>query len=173
MPVSYVNLSGTRELPDVTMRALVEDNWTAANITGTITPVFQSATEEPDFLAEDDLSDDNLITFTWVGDERVDDPDNNEPNGDSIHHFRHIVRVDIWAEDMVRLRDFMDEVNNIIWSNSPNSATRLNKSDASASETDYFTNAGVDFDRIEPETDVDFKPSVSGIIELHYRKNKT
>ena len=175
MAVSYINLVGTREAPDKTIRYQIQTNWNSANITGTITPVFQSATEEPDYMADDDRANENIITVTWISDDR--DDSSNEPNGDSVHHWKHILRIDIWAEDMTRLLEFCDEVNRILWTVSPNSATRLVKSDTTNSEADYFEQSEIKFERIMDNEGknniIDMKPSTSGILEIHYRKKKT
>jgi len=173
MAVSYVNLVGTRENPDKTIRALLEDNWDDTNITGAITPTFISDTEEPDFLARDDFSDVNLVTVSFVSTDRIDDSE-DEPNGDSIHQFEHIVRIDFWVEDMVLSQEFIDEINRILWEFRPNGATRLNKSDASASEADFFDKTDLTFERIEPEEpENDPRPSWQAELIIMFRKNKT
>lgn len=173
MTVSYINLVGSREAPDKIIRYNLSNSWTASNITGTITPLFQSASEEPDYVADDDMSNEDIITVTWLGDERIEDSD-NEPNGDSVHHWKHILRVDVYAQDMTRLLEFCDEVNRIFWELAPNSGTRIDKSDGSDSEIDYFEKSEITFDRIDPpEGMIDFKPSTTGILEAHFRKKKT
>lgn len=173
MAVSFINLVGSREAPDKIIRYTLQTNWTAGNITGTITPLFQSASEEPDYIADDDLANEDIITVTWIGDERVDNSQ-NEPNGDTVHHWKHILRIDIYAQDMTRLLQFCDEVNNILWTVAPNSGTRLVKSDSSNSEIDYFEESEITFDRVDPpEGTIDFKPSTTGVLEAHFRKKKT
>lgn len=173
MAISYLNLSGTRENPDKTIRALIQDNWVDTNITGIITPTFISDTEEPDFMARDDQSDVNLVAVSFVSTERVEDSE-DEPNGDSIHQFRHIVRIDFWVEDMVLSPEFIDEINRILWDNRPSGATRLSKSDGSDSETDFFEKTDITFERIEPDDpDNDPRPSWQGELVMMFRKNKT
>ena len=54
MTVTFTNLSGSRENLDKTIADLISDNWTASNITGSITPYFASDTDEPDQLARPD-----------------------------------------------------------------------------------------------------------------------
>ena len=173
MTVIYLNLSGTREAPDKTIRYRLETHWTAANITGTITPKFQSAYEEPDYIADDDRTNEDIVSVSWLLGERVFDSE-NEPNGDSIHHWKHILRIDVWAQDMLRLIEICDEINRILWEYAPNSGTRLLKSDGANSEADYFEKSEITFERIEPDRDgIDFKPSTSGILEIHFRKAKS
>lgn len=173
MTVTYINLSGTRESPDKTLRYRLQTHWTAANITGTITPIFQSAYEEPDYIADDDRANEDIVTITWLADQRIEDS-TNEPNGDSIHHWIHILRIDVWAQDTLRLNEICDEINRIIWEYAPNSGTRLLKSDGANSEADYFEKTEITFERVEPvKSGIDFKPSTTGILEIHYRKAKS
>ena len=56
MAVTFTNLVGARENLDKTIADLLSDNWTASNITGTITPYFANDTDEPDQLARPDGS---------------------------------------------------------------------------------------------------------------------
>jgi len=173
MAIAYVNLVGTRENPDKTIRALLADNWDDTNITNAITPTFISDTEEPDFMARDDMTDENLVALSFVSTERVEDSE-DEPNGDSIHQYRHIVRIDFWCEDMTASQEFIDEINRILWQFRPNGATRLNKSDTTASEADFFEKTDITFDRIEPEDPENSpRPSWQGELIIMFRKNKT
>jgi hypothetical protein len=174
LTVSYINLVGTREAPDKTVRYRLQTHWTAANITGTITPTFQSSYEEPDSVITDDFTDQDNIGVTWLLDQRIEDSE-NEPNGDSIHHFKHIIRIDVWAQDMLRLNEICDEINRILWEYSPNSGTRFLKSDETASEADYFEKTEISFEQVEPESrgSINFKPSTTAILEIHYRKAKS
>lgn len=172
MTVTYINLSGTREAPDKTVRYRLQTHWDNTN-TSSITPLFQSGSEEPDFRADDDMANENIVTVTWLLDERVADSE-NEPNGDSIHHFKHVLRIDVWAESIGLLLLFCDEINRVLWEYSPNSGTRFLKSDGANSEADYFEKTEISFEQIEPQNDgINFKPSTSGILEIHFRKAKS
>ena len=170
MAVTFINLSGAREPPDKTIRYLLTTYWTASN-TSSITPIFQSASEEPDYIANDDLVNEDIIAVTWIADQKAND---NEPNGDSIHHWKHVLRIDIWAQTVPILLLFCDEVNRILWDYAPNSGTRLVKSTGANAEGDYFEESEITFERIDPEEQtIDFKPSMSGILEIHFRKHKS
>ena len=84
MAITFTNLSGSRENLDKTIRDLLEDNWTAGNITGTITPDFESDTEQPDQLARPDGAGLNVVRINYVSRTRMD-PDNFDVNGDNKH----------------------------------------------------------------------------------------
>lgn len=146
--------------------------WNSAN-TSSITPLFQSASEEPDYIADDDRANEDIVTTTWLIDEKSTDSQ-NEPNGDSVHHWKHVIRIDVYAQDLNKLLLFCDEINRILWEYAPNSSTRLVKSDTSNAEGDYFETSEISFERIEPENNrIDFKPSTSAILEIHFRKSKS
>lgn len=172
MTITLLNLSGAQEGPDKTIRALLENNWDNSN-TSSVTPTFMSDTEEPDFLARDDMSDNNLVGVSWVADERVEDSE-DEPNGDTIHHWKHILRIDFWADSLNLAREFQQEINRILWENAPDNATRLVKSDASDSEADRFEKTELTFERIEPESEDDHRPSFqTEDLQIHFRKRQT
>ena len=84
MTVTFTNLVGTRENLDKTIRDLLQDNWTASNITGTVTPNFVSDTEEPDQLARADGSYMNEVRVNYSSRTRYE-IDNFEVNGDDKH----------------------------------------------------------------------------------------
>jgi hypothetical protein len=81
--------------------------------------------------------------------------------------------MDYYAESMQVLLDILDECERILWENAPDNGTRLNKSDGSASEADYFEQSAITMERISPEGTVDFKPNVSGELRIHFRKRKS
>ena len=169
--VSYVNLVGSREAPDKTIRALLQNNWVAGNTLGK-TPVFQSESEEPDINIADDYADENQVTIAWFLSQRVQDQA-NEPNGDSIHHWMHRLVVNSYGETMAMALLMIDEINRIIWQFSPNGGTRLNKSDGSSSEADYFERTEIHFERIAPKSAIDNRPNFEGVLEIHFRKHKS
>lgn len=171
MAVTYLRLSGSREEPDKTIRALLEDNWNDSN-TNSLTPEFQSAAEEPDSNVINDMEKHNLVTVDWIEDEKVEES-NMEPNGDTIHHWKHILLIDVYAESMSDGLLFQDEINRILWENAPDNDTRLPKSDAADSEADYFEHSEITFGRIEPEGDIDDIPEWQGQLMIHYRKRKS
>ena len=171
MTVTFTNLSGSRENLDKTIRYLLEDNWTASNITGTITPAFESDTEEPDQLARPDNSYVNAIRISIFSRERAEE--DGDYNGDDKHLWRFRLLVECQAEDLTVLLDFEDEINRILWENRPNGATRLNKSDGSASEVAFFENSEVEFERLEPEAEDDQTPTSQAELRLIYFKTKT
>lgn len=170
MTISYSGLVGTREAPDQTIRALLENNWNNTN-TRLKTPKFQSDSEEPDFIADDDSTAVNLITVRWLISFR--DESVNEPNGDTVHHWKHRLAIGVWGENMSTALLLCDEINRILWTFAPLNATRLDKSDGSDSEADYFERTEIDFERVAPQSLIDNKPSFEGILEIHFRKIKT
>ena len=173
MAVTFRNLSGVRENLDKTIRYLLFSNWTSAN-TLNIKPDFESDTEEPDFLAQQDDTGPNKIYVSFIARSRSDDPE-EEPLGDSIHLWQELIELEVHAESLELLLLFEDEVNRIVWENRPNSNTRLAKSGIGGanSHIEYFDNSELTFERIEPDDDNDVVPkSTSGLIGWFY-KNKT
>ena len=172
LTVSFTNLSGSRENLDKTIRYLLEDNWTASNITGTITPDFQSDTEEPDQLARSDNSYVNVVRINYSSRELYQ-PDSLDFNGDDKHAWVCNIFIECQGESLQVLLDIEDEVNRILWENRPNGATRLNKSNGSASEVAFFENSEIEFVRLEPEAEDDQTPTSQGELKMIYYKIKT
>ena len=172
MTVTFTNLSGSRENLDKTIRYLLEDNWTASNITGTITPDFQSDTEEPDQLARPDNSYVNVVRINYSSRELYQ-PDSLDFNGDDKHAWVCNIFIECQGESLQVLLDIEDEVNRILWENRPNGATRLNKSNGSASEVAFFENSEIEFVRLEPEAEDDQTPTSQGELKMIYYKIKT
>ena len=172
LTVTFTNLSGSRENLDKTIRYLLEDNWTASNITGTITPSFESDTEEPDQLARPDNSYVNTIRVSYVSRSRFD-ATAFDVNGDDKHGWICTIYIECQGESLQVMMDMEDEVNRILWENRPNGATRLNKSDSSASEVAYFENSEIEFQRLEPESEDDQTPTSQGELKMVYYKTKT
>ena len=171
MTVTFLNLVGSREPPDKTIRYRLSVNWNNAN-TLSKSPTFQSDSEEPDVMATDDMADENLVTVRWLSSFREPDPE-NEPNGDTIHHWKHRLAIDLWGETQTMALLMQDEINRIIWEIAPKNNVALVKSDGSNSEADYFEKNEIDFQRIQPESKIDNRPSYGGILEIHFRKLKS
>jgi hypothetical protein len=172
MTVTFTNLSGARENLDKTIRDLLEDNWTAGNIAGTITPNFISDTEEPDQLARTDGAQLNEVRVNYVSRSRKD-PDELDFNGDDKHAWVCKVFIEPQGESLQVLLDIEDEINRILWENRPNGGTRLPKSDTADSEVAYFEESEIEFERLEPEAEDDQTPTSQGTLEMIYFKTKT
>lgn len=172
MTVTFTNLSGSRENLDKTIRALLENNWTASNIVGTITPWFQSDTEEPDQLARDDGSTLNDIRVNYASRTRLD-PEDFDVNGDNKHGWIQKLFIEIQGESLQVMLDMEDEVHRILWENRPNGSTRLNKSDGSSSEVAWFEEDEPEFERLEPEGEDDQTPTSQAELKLIYFKTKS
>jgi len=172
MAVTWLNLVGTRENLDETIRNLLQTKWTKAN-TEKILPQFESDTRQPDNLATDDDTGVHKVYCRHSGIE-LSNEDENIPNGDSIHRFIVRILIDLYADSLVQLRLFEDEVNRILWENRPNNANRINKVDGTASEIAIFENTELQFERIEPEDNAeDESPSSQAELQIWVYKNKT
>jgi len=172
MAVTWLNLVGTRENLDETIRNLLQTNWTKANTDNTL-PQFESDTRQPDNLATDDDTGTHKIYCRFSGREQIFS-DDNTPNGDSIHRFIVRILIDIYGDSVDQLTLFEDEVNRILWENRANNANRINKVDGTASEIAMFENTEIQFERIEPPEDaIDESPSSQGELEIWVYKNKT
>ena len=172
MAVTFTNLSGSRENLDKTIRALLEDNWTASNITGTITPNFVSDTEEPDQLARADGAQMNEIRVNYSSRTRYE-IDNFEVNGDDKHAWVCECFLEIQAESLQILLELEDEVHRILWQNRPNGGTRLPKSGGADSEVAFFEDSEPPFERLEPEADDDQTPTSQATLKMIYYKIRT
>ena len=172
MTVTFTNLVGARENLDKTIADLLSDNWTASNITGTITPYFASDTDEPDQLARSDGSFVNEIRINYSSRTKYDG-DDIEVNGDDKHAFICTCFIEIQAESLQVLLDMEDEVHRILWENRPNASTRLNKSDGNPSEVAFFEEAEPEFERLEPDDEIDQTPTSQAELRMVYFKIKT
>ena len=171
MVVTFPNLSGTRENFDLVIKDLLLQQWDNTN-TSTITPQFQSDTEEPDKLARPDETDTDTVFVNLVSREIAEDVE-DEPNSDTIHSFKTIINISIMAQTLPLLGLFEDEVNRILWEFAPNAATRLNKSNAAASEADRFDRSEITFERLEPADDTfDVNPESEGQLGIMWRRNR-
>lgn len=172
MAITFTNLSGARENLDKTIADLLSDNWTASNITGSITPYFASDTDEPDQLARTDGSFVNEIRVNYSNRMRYQE-DDFEVNGDDKHAWVCTCFIEIQGESLQILLEMEDEVHRILWENRPNGSTRLNKSDGAASEVAFFEDAEPEFERLEPEDSVDQTPTSQAELKMVYYKIKT
>ena len=172
MAVTFTNLSGSRENLDKTIRYLLENNWTASNITGTITPNFISDTEEPDYLARPDGAQLNEVRVNFVSRTRYE-IDNFEVNGDDKHAWVCTVFIECQGESLQVLSEIEDEVHRILWQNRPNGGTRLNKSDSAASEVAFFEDSEPEFERLEPDAEDDQTPTSQAELKMIYYKIRT
>ncbi len=172
MTITFTNLSGSRENLDKTIADLISDNWTASNITGTITPTFTSDTDEPDQLARTDGSYMNEVRVNYSSRTRYQE-DDFDVNGDDKHAWVCTCFIEIQGESLAILLELEDEVHRILWENRPNGGTRLNKSDGAASEVAFFEDAEPEFERLEPEEDVDVTPTSQSELKMIYFKIKT
>ncbi len=172
MTITFTNLSGSRENLDKTIADLISDNWTASNITGTITPTFTSDTDEPDQLARTDGSYMNEVRVNYSSRTRYQE-DDFDVNGDDKHAWVCTCFIEIQGESLAILLELEDEVHRILWENRPNGGTRLNKSDGAASEVAFFEDAEPEFERLEPEEDVDITPTSQSELKMIYFKIKT
>lgn len=172
MAITFTNLSGTRENLDKTIRDLLEDNWTASNITGTVTPNFISDTEEPDYLARPDGGQMNEVRVNYSSRTRYE-VDDFEVNGDDKHAWVCTCFIEIQGESLAMLLELEDEVHRILWENRPNGATRLNKSDGAASEVAFFEDSEPEFERLEPNSENDQTPTSQTELKMVYYKTRT
>jgi hypothetical protein len=172
LTITFTNLSGSRENLDKTIADLISDNWTASNITGTITPTFTSDTDEPDQLARTDGSYMNEVRVNYSSRTRYQE-DDFDVNGDDKHAWVCTCFIEIQGESLAILLELEDEVHRILWENRPNGGTRLNKSDGAASEVAFFEDAEPEFERLEPEEDVDITPTSQSELKMIYFKIKT
>lgn len=172
MTVTFTNLSGSRENLDKTIADLLSDNWTPGNITGTITPIFSSDTDEPDQLARTDGSFIDEIRVNYSSRTRFEE-DDFDVNGDDKHAWVCTCFIEVQGESLQVLLDMEDEIHRILWENRPNGSTRLNKSDGAASEVAWFEDAEPEFERLEPEDEVDQTPTSQAELKMVYFKIKT
>lgn len=172
MTITFTNLSGSRENLDKTVADLISDNWTASNITGTITPYFAADTNEPDQLARPDGSFINEIRVNYSSRTKYDG-DDFEVNGDDKHAWVCTCFIEIQGESLQVLLDMEDEVQRILWENRPNGSTRLAKSNTQASEVAFFEDSEPEFERLEPDTEQDDTPTSQAELKMVYYKTRT
>lgn len=172
MAITFTNLVGARENLDKTIADLLSDNWTASNITGTITPFFSNDTDEPDQLARPDGSYVNEIRVNYSSRLKYE-TEEFELNGEDKHAWVCVCFIEIQAESLQVLLDMEDEVHRILWENRPNGSTRLNKSDGNPSEVAFFEESEPEFERLEPDDELDQTPTSQAELKMVYFKIKT
>ena len=94
-------------------------------------------------------------------------------NGDDKHAWVFKILIEVQGESLAIMTLIEDEINRILWTLSPNSGTRLLKSDGASSEIAYFEDSEVTFNRIEPESEDDYTPISQGELVAYYYKLKT
>ena len=172
MAITFTNLVGARENLDKTIADLLSDNWTASNITGTITPFFSNDTDEPDQLARPDGSYVNEIRVNYSSRLKYE-TEEFELNGEDKHAWVCVCFIEIQGESLQVLLDMEDEVHRILWENRPNGSTRLNKSDGNPSEVAFFEESEPEFERLEPDDQLDQTPTSQAELRMVYFKIKT
>lgn len=172
MTIAYINLVGTYEHPDLTIKYHLSTNWTSAN-TNSETPIFYSATG-------------TNVSYSWpktfgtneihcnVDELEILLPD-EEANGNTYAGVKYLVYIDVFARDANLLKLFTKEVQRIIWELSPNSGTRLKKSNGTQdSSISRFGSPHIMFrkDR-KMEPNIQLQPHASGVLEVIMHKLKT
>lgn len=172
MTVTYVSLVGAFEEIDEVIRYNLENDWNSAN-TNSKTPDFSSATSTNQ-------------TYAWVGKSSfgtkavVVNTDQAYPIleeraiGDTLQGMEQLVFIDVFAHDKRHLGFYMREIDRIIWEANPNSITRINKSDGSASHIHRFEPPTIDW-VIERKADsaTKFTPHASGTLTVRWYKRKS
>lgn len=172
MTVAYRYLVGSKEPLDKTIAYHLTQNWTSAN-TSSITPVVENSVAEPDYEAQMDSTGLNKILINILSRQKIPVEEAQEPNSDYTHEWVTEISIDVFAENITLLQLFEDEVNRILWELAPNNATRLNKSDGSASEVAWFEENELEFQRLEPETSRNENPASEAILRCHWFKDKS
>ena len=155
MTVTIRHLEGTREPLDIVIAAHINEQWDVDNITDAEKPTIEALTYIPSLNVDEDFATDpNIIKISAVFRKRID-ADEQEPLGDDSHYWQTDIVIDVWAEGIVLLQEFEDEINRILWEIRPNENTRLKKSDgveatlaagAQDSEIESFDKTEVDFE---------------------------
>ena len=174
MGITFRYLSGNKESLDKVIAYHLNNSWNNSNTLNT-SPVFESATDEPDFAAQTDKSGINKIHINIISRRKVPTTEGNEPNGDTVHQWLTTITITIDAESVALLTLFEDEVNRILWTVAPNNAIRLKKSNGTEdSEVFMFEENELEFERVDPE-----QPMISDLVSsqavlgLHWYKDKT
>ena len=170
MTVTWSHLSGTFEATDKVIAYRLETDWNNSN-TSSIDPVFENGQDEPDYYAQFDRSGPNKILINTLEGDFTDNT--NEVNSDTVHSVREEIIITIVAESKTVRGLFESEVNRILWEASPNSSTRIVKSDAADSHIDHFEKSEVSFRRIElPDNETAYLEGSEGSLYCIYFKFK-
>jgi len=165
------NLSGTFENFDDTLRKWFHGNWTASN-TSSITPQFHS----PSGIDSEQVGSSFYKSgVAWFDNEQEDEIVFNVRNtvidpeftsSTSVVAYVTDVYIDIQARDSDLAWKFANEIDNIILSNFPDSSTRINKTDGTASAIATFDQPAIEWTNgSQPANDSQFSGiRLSGII---------
>ena len=155
MAISIRHLTGTKEPLDITIITHLSVNWSAAN-TSSVTPSFEPLSRIPSMSVEDDNQTNPNTCRTSVIQIYRTPQDDNEPLGDDSHMWITEVQIDLWAESIVILQQFEDEINRILWTIRPNESTRLKKSNGVASPLALHTTENCEIESFT-KTEVNFE----------------
>lgn len=170
MTVTYVNLAGTYEHPDLTIKYHLDTNWNAAN----------TNSEEPTYYSAAGTN----VSHSWPRTFGTNEIHCNteemeslieEANGNTYAGVKYLVYIDIFARDANLLKLFIKEVQRIIWEISPNSGTRLLKSNGTQnSSISRFGSSHISFKKERSmEPNIKLQPHASGVLEVIMHKVKT
>ena len=173
MAITEINLVGGWENFDLTIANLLETNWTKAN-TLNLEPSVNSATGHNVQTSWPGITGYGTFQIHCNVDDDIMDP-NRSALGDNFHTVLTTVRIDVFARDDTLLKLAQREINRILWENRPNSGTRINKSDGSASPIAQFENSEVDFIKeqlISPDLTSDMTHSAA-TLQCLWHKSKS
>ena len=182
MTITIRHLSGTREPLDIVIAAHLTEFWDTSNITDTVTPTIEALTYIPSLNVDEDFATDpNIIKVSAVRRYRTEE-DEQEPLGDDSHTWYTDVEIDVWAEGVVLLQEFEDEINRILWEKRPNENDRLKKSDgvvgtlatgAANSEVEFFEKTEIEFEFLGNDDESAGRVSSQGTLKCGWFKLKT
>jgi len=182
MTVTIRHLQGTREPLDIVIAAQLTATWNSSNITDTVTPTIEALTYIPSLNVDEDFATNpNIIKVQATRRYRTEE-DEQEPLGDDSHTWYTDVEVNIWAESIVLLQEFEDEVNRILWEQRPNENDRLKKSDgveatlalgSQNSEVEFFEKTEIEFEFLGNDDESAGRVSSQGTLKCGWFKLKT
>ena len=172
MTITYINLVGSYEHFDLTVKYHLEGNWVSGN-TNSETPVFYSATGTnvshswPRTFGTNEIHCNEDIMQIPIPEETI--------NGNTYQGMKSIVYIDVFARDANLLKLFCLEINRIVWELSPNSATRLKKSNGTQnSPISRFDRNTLQFKKERlMEPNMKLQPHASTEIGIIWHKLKT
>lgn len=168
MTVTYQHLVGSFENLDKTMAFHIGDDWDNTN-TNSVTPIVENGTDEPDYEAQFDCGGANKILVNTI--DRDFTLTDDEVNSDTVHSVREEIIITVIAESREMRILIENEINRILWELSPNSSTRLTKSDSSNSHVDHFEKSEVSFAQIDlPDNEWAFMQGSEGSLFCIYYK---
>jgi hypothetical protein len=168
------NLVGSWENFDDTLRKWFYDNWNSSN-TRNITPRFISPSGH-----NDDQTGSSFTKYAvaWFDNEQEDQivlnvrntsVDTDTSSSNVIAYFSDVF-IDVQAVDSELSQLFANELNRIIFSNIPDSANRINKTDGTASAISLFDENSIDFQNVTmPESEQMFSGiRLSGVLTVRW-----